>query len=66
MANKYGQERVFKVFRIVSNGHVGAFETFYGLVSVRSFDNLEEAESWVNNEGERHVDYTIIEVIRNK
>jgi hypothetical protein len=66
MANQYGTEHQFKVYKIVSNGSTGDFQTAYSLVYVKSFDDRTLAEDWLINHGERHADYTILETFRNK
>lgn len=38
MANQYGTEIFFKVFRVVGNGHVEDHQRFYGLVWIQNFD----------------------------
>jgi hypothetical protein len=66
MSNEHGQELKYIVYEVVGNGHVGDHHRFYGFVQVQSFDEHNAAEIWINEEGERHVNYTIIEVLRNK
>ncbi len=66
MANEYGQERVYRVYKIMHIGSAGAIETAYGLVQVRNFEGPGEAELWIHEEGDRHTDYTILEVVRNR
>lgn len=66
MANENGYQKSYKVYRIVQNGKVQDFQTFYGYVYINSFDSNEDAEDWIINEGERNIDYTVVQVIRNR
>ena len=66
MENDYGQDRKFVVYSVVRNGHLGNFRDVYSLVREAELEDLEEAETWINEKGVRHEPYTILEIIRKK
>jgi len=66
MANEHGYELDFKVYEVVQNGSVRFNNTFYGLVYVKSFETEDEARDWIITDADRHTNYTILEVFRNK
>lgn len=66
MANEYGTDEEFRVYKIVGNGNLGAFDYSYALVFERAFENYNNAETWIKDEGDRQVDYTIVHTFRNK
>jgi len=66
MANEHGQEITFVVYEIFQKGEVRMMEAAYSLIYVRPFDELAEAEEWIENEGERQRSYTVLKVIRNR
>jgi len=66
MANEHGTDIEYRVYKIVGKGEVGQYERFNGLVWVGDHESFEEAQIWIENEGARHVDYTILQIFKNK
>jgi hypothetical protein len=59
-------EITYKVYKIVKVGEVGEFETAFGLVYIKSFQEEAEAEQFVMYENDNPRDHTILKVIKRK
>lgn len=56
----------FKVYQIAHIGGGNEEPERYGLEFVMAFGTFIQAINWINNEGHRNRDYTIIEIYRKK
>jgi hypothetical protein len=65
MENNYKAARGYQIFSI-EDAHVQAVTCVYGLVTAvhQLFETADEAEQWIQTSGERHVQYTILEVFK--
>ena len=64
MTNGYKAEKSYCIYTIVET-HVAHFEKIYGLADTnRKFQKYDEAEKWIQEEGKRQINYTIIEIFR--
>lgn len=66
MENQHAVEVEFKVYQIVHTGRGNNESERYGLEFARSFGTYIQAINWINTEGHRHSDYTILEIFRKK
>jgi hypothetical protein len=66
MANEYIAEKTYQVYIIVDSQN-SSFSKTYALEDThKSFPTYDEAEQWIQEEGDRQVNYTIINVIRKR
>ena len=62
MDNKYVPKKEFKVY-IIGDIHSDFGEGVYGLTYTgQTFPEYELAKEWINDNGERKTDYTIVDV----
>lgn len=65
MENSYKAEKGYQIFSI-EDAHAQAATRVYGLVMAvhQLFETADEAEQWIQKNGERHVQYTVLEVFK--
>lgn len=64
MGNEYIAKKAYQIYIIVDT-NAPSTERIYGLHDThKSFSEYSDAKSWIETEGERHINYTILEVFR--
>jgi len=64
MDNKYPANNEFRIYKITQSGMEDKM-IVYGLINTHIFfKTYDLAKQWIEDEGERHVEYTIVEVYK--
>lgn len=65
MENSYKAAKSYQVFSI-EDTHAQSHQRVYGLAMAthQSFETPDDAEEWIQVNGERHVQYSILEVFK--
>ncbi|MDF2189291.1 hypothetical protein [Paraflavitalea sp. CAU 1676] len=65
--SEYKAESQYQVFQLTDSNLSSAGRRIYGLIDTHAkFDDFGDAEQWIQANGERQVDYTILEIYRKK
>lgn len=55
----------YKVVRVVPKNDFGVYRYEFVSIQTPPFDFKDEAENWIEGNGEQNTEYTIIEIYRN-
>jgi hypothetical protein len=66
MAQDSSYDLRYIVYKVAKGDPIPGFEKTDILVYIQSFQDDANAQNWIIDEGERHVNYTILPVYRKK